>query len=259
MSIRDDLDRARLGQLSFDFELDEAEEDAQERAISAEEARLISETALSGLRDKIQQHELNAEWITEFLELREKGWPWRVACYIAWAASPRNDRWPETLKDLATQVLGLQSPRSIYTWRKKHPSIDATISVLQVIPLQAHRRDVIEALVQVATDPDYKGHQDRKLFFEMTGDWIPKSQLGLGEALGDDVVGAMSEAELRRWLGEESEIATSSSFAGAQDKRNDKPRISRMTTDFSQADQDDNDEIASQARNDKDEVDAGDE
>jgi len=207
MSIREDLERARVGQLRFDFELDENAEDAQERAISAEEARLISETAFRRLRERIERHQLAAEWVREFLELHEAGWPWRVACYIAWAASPKEDRWPKTLKDLATQVLGLQSPRSIYTWRKKYPSIDATISTMQAMPLLAHRRDVIEALIAVATDPDYKGHQDRKLYFEMTGDFIPKSQLGLGKAIDEDVVGSMSEAELRRWLGEDEKSA----------------------------------------------------
>jgi len=101
---------------------------------------------------------------------------------------------------LASSVLGLQSPRSIYTWRKKYPAIDATISMMQALPLLEHRRDVIEALVEMAKTHDYKAFNDRKLFLEMLGDYIPKSQLGLGKAADDGVVGSMSEAELRRWV-----------------------------------------------------------
>jgi len=204
MSVREDLERARLGQLSFNFELDENAEDAKDRAITQEEARLISETARKAFENDPKSFD-GREWYLEYLRLREEGWPWRVASYIAWAASPRENRYPKTLQELATKVLGLQSPRSIYTWRKKYATIDATISMMQAMPLLEHRRDVIDALVEMAKTKDYKAFNDRKLFLEMVGDYIPKSQLGLGKAVDEDVVGSMSEAELRKWLGEEDD------------------------------------------------------
>ena len=186
-------------QLKFDLpELDETEEDARERMISPEEARLISETA----RGKFIQRSEPAqpEWFKDFLMLREQGWPWRVACYIAWASSPRNSRWPATLAELATEVLGLTTPRVVYTWRQKYASINTTISMMQTAPLWEHRRDVIEALVKMAKDPDYKSFNDRKLYLEMVGDYTPKSKLELGKSKGGDI-DELSDDELRALTG----------------------------------------------------------
>lgn len=114
-------------------------------------------------------------WWQEYLQLRGEGWDWRKAAYIAWAASPARDRWPGTQEELADKVLGLKSDRTIRKWRETHPGIDDRIQQLQVAPLMLHRRDVIEALIAVAQDPDPKAHQDRKLFLEMVGDYRPRS------------------------------------------------------------------------------------
>lgn len=114
-------------------------------------------------------------WWQAYLELRAEGWDWRKAAYIAWASSPARGRWPETQEELADKVLGLKSDRTIRKWREKQPDIDNRIQELQVAPLMRHRRDVIEALVTSATDPDSRSHQDRKLFLEMTGDYKPRS------------------------------------------------------------------------------------
>jgi hypothetical protein len=82
------------GQLKFNLEgFDEVEDDAEERAISNEEARKISEVARQALG---QGKELPAWWL-DYLHLIEQGWPWRVACYIAWAASPKKFRKPANL------------------------------------------------------------------------------------------------------------------------------------------------------------------
>lgn len=104
-------------------------------------------------------------------------WPdWRKAAYIAWASSPVKGRKPETQQELAVAVLGLESDRMIRTWRKRSKAIDDMIAALQAGPLMRHRRDVFDALVASASDPDAKSHQDRKLFLEMTGDYRPKGQ-----------------------------------------------------------------------------------
>jgi len=88
----------------------------------------------------------------------------------------------------------------IYTWRKKNPDIDNVVSMMQSAPLYAHRRDVIEALVAVAMDPDYKAHRDRRLFFEMLGDYTPRKDVSLNDkrAVKDDDLGALSDEELAR-------------------------------------------------------------
>lgn len=194
-------------QLRFDIEGFEEAEEGQEGQISPEEARQISEAARIAFESTDEHRSTQIPgWFEDYLRLRENGWPWRVGAYIAWASSPRNERWPGTLKELATEVLGLTTPRSIYNWRRKYPAIDATIAMLQAAPLWEHRRDVIEAMVAVATDPDYKSFNDRKLFLEMVGDYTPRSRLDLGKAGKGDDMTEMGDEELRRWLaGEESD------------------------------------------------------
>lgn len=142
-----------------------------EGTVSPAEARLRSENALRALGDL---KELPA-WYSEYQELLKGGWPWRVAAYIAWASMPKAARWPETQEKLATDVLGLTSDRQITKWRKK-PAIFDLVCSLQAAPLLEHRADVFNALIISAGNPDYKSHQDRKLFLEITRDYVPASQ-----------------------------------------------------------------------------------
>lgn len=118
----------------------------------------------------------DAAWWLDYLELVERGWDWRKAVYIAWEASPVHGRTPSTQCELATQVLGLASDRVIRTWREKNPEMQDEIVRMQAAPLLKHRRDIYDALVAVASDPDPKSHQDRKLALEMLGDYRPRAQ-----------------------------------------------------------------------------------
>lgn len=203
------IDKWNELQLAFDLDLDEVEEDAIERSISPEEARMISEAARLEMerryavdRTLVDPDDVDKGWQRDYLRLREQGWPWRVAAYIAWAASPRISRWPATLKELAHEVLGLRSSRVIHTWRKKHPAIDTVVAMLQAAPLFEHRRDVLEALIEMARTPDYKAFNDRKLFLEMIGDYVPKSQLNLKNAGKANDLSELSDEELDILAGE---------------------------------------------------------
>ena len=191
-----------LEQLALGLDLPDPEE---ELGMSRDEVMRTSMAAMQALEinpspDLSPEGERGkGSWFGDYLRLKELGFSWRVAAYIAWEASPRGSRWPGTVAELATEVLGLKSPRVIYTWRKKNPAIDEIISVMQTEPLYEHRRDVIEALITVASDPDYKGHSDRKLFFEMIGDYVPRSQVDVGKKkLSDDDLSELSDEELRR-------------------------------------------------------------
>lgn len=173
--------------LSFQPSLFELEE--TDGAISPEEAKRISENALVSFQQRVREILLMSDadrsqknigvptYYQTFLDLLDEGWPWRVAAFIAWAASPKQNRWPRTQDELARDVLGLTSDRQIAKWRKNNPAIEDLIADLQVAPMLEHRSDVIKALIQSATDPDYKSHQDRKLFLEITGDYVPTSKL----------------------------------------------------------------------------------
>jgi len=137
-------------------------------------------------------------WWAEFIALRREGWTWRVAAYIAWASSPVRDRWPASQETLAVEVLGLKSDRVIRNWKKKFEGIDERIAELQVAPLMKHRRDVIDALITVASTPEAGAHQDRKLFLQMTGDAPEPARLGVDVrgALGVDDLAELDDDEL---------------------------------------------------------------
>lgn len=182
------------------FPLDDADDGV---VVSPEEARVRSEAA----RKALGSLEHLPDWYEEYLNLLDGAWPWRVAAYIAWAASPRLGRWPETQDRLATEILGLTSDRQITKWRAKNPAIMDMISALQVAPMLKHRADVVKALIKSATDPDYKSHQDRKLFLEITGDYVPTSKLlaQLRRAAPDGAEG-MSAAELEKYAGFDVEV-----------------------------------------------------
>ena len=208
------IDKWNELQLGFDLDLDEVAEDAIERSISPEEARLISEAArqvfenrqssILSLAPDVELEETEG-WYRDYVRLREQGWPWRIAAYIAWAASPKLSRWPSTLSKLATEVLGLRGPRTIHNWRKKHPSLDSVVGMLQTAPLFEHRRDVINALIEMARTPDYKAFNDRKLFLELMGDYVPKSQLSLKNSGKANDLSELSDAELDLLAGEIAE------------------------------------------------------
>jgi|CXWL01.1.fsa_nt_gi hypothetical protein len=159
-------------QLSFNLDLPEETGDSTIQRLSADEIRLRSETAR-----QVFEGRDDLKWMEEYARLRDGGWDWRVAAYIAWASSPRSSRIPKTQDELAINHLGLTSDRAIATWRKKNPAIDEMIAMLQASPLWDYRAEVFSALTENAVKPDYKTHNDRKLFLELTGDYVPSSKL----------------------------------------------------------------------------------
>lgn len=148
-------------------------------------------------------------WWGEYEEIYEvvKGWKMRVpaykvAAYIAWAASPLDGRWPERADDLAKE-LGLRSARSFRQWRDGDHDpkglIVAEIAARQAGPLMRHRRDLYDALIASATQPNEKGHNDRKLAFEMLGDYKAKPTANVNVGISANV-----EATIERIYGEPS-------------------------------------------------------
>lgn len=181
-------------QLALGLDIAEADDDAADRNITPDEAQLISNAA----RDAFEDGAAPCGWLDEYRTLREDGWPWRVAAYIAWAASPRRvgevERWPGTLQQLATDVLGLRTSRMIRKWRQKNPAIDEAVARLQVQPLVLHRGEIINALVASATDPSYRSHNDRKLALEMLGDYAPRQDVTLTQKAPDVTADEMAAA-----------------------------------------------------------------
>lgn len=177
-------------QLQFNLELEEAE--AFEDAIQISER---ARSALDAMRGKLG----SPKWLDDYFALREGGWNWRVAVYIAWAASPKAGREPKTQDELARVYLGLTSDRVIATWRKRNPVIDETIHLMGGAPLWKHRNEIITALVVSAVKPDYKNHNDRKLALELMGDHVPTYKLtaNIGRRLLSDDLSDLTDEELR--------------------------------------------------------------
>jgi|SRR3990172_199390 len=161
-------------QLALDLELPEIEIDG----VSPEEARRRSEAAYQALKLKRDTPEKPA-WMDTFFELRDGGWPWRQAAYIAWASTPKDGRAPATQDELARNFLGLTSDRPIATWRKKNPAILEMVAILQSAPLWEQRADHFKALNDGAKKggEDYKFFNHLKLAMEMRRDYIPASQV----------------------------------------------------------------------------------
>ncbi len=160
-----------------------------------------------------KQHE-SAAWWADYTHLRNEGFTWRIAAYIAWASSPLQHRWPATLKELAVTVLGLKSDKVIYKWRKSNPEIDTRVEAFRAEPLLRYRSDVLYALIDVASTPNPLSHPDRKLYLEMTGDYKPRQAMEFtGEGggpvktlnLGD--VAGMTDDELDRFIANLQTIA----------------------------------------------------
>lgn len=181
-----------LRQMPLGLEIDESDP----AFVTPEEANRRSETARQAL-EVLQGMPDAPGWLEMYWRLRDAGWKWRVAAYIAWAASPKNNRKPKTQEELAIQVLGLTSDRQIGTWRAKNPEINETIALLQAAPLFEHRADIYQALIDSATKPDYKSHQDRKLALELLGDYVPRLRVDQRDA-GYDDLSQLSEEELAK-------------------------------------------------------------
>lgn len=136
------------------------------------------------------------EWYDEYESLINHGWPFRVAMYIAWAATPAgDDRYPKTLLDLA-HLMGLRSTRAIFTWRSKNEAIDSQVAILQAAPLFKHRAGIFAATIKTATEPGYRNTAERRLAYQLMGDLDPEGNVAVNVALsGDDLAKARQQAQ----------------------------------------------------------------
>lgn len=161
-------------QIALDLELPEVESDG----VSVEEARLRSEAGRSAL-SVLKGTSTQPVWFERFELLMDKGWPWRQAVYIAWASMPQDGRTPKTQHELATQYLNLTSDRAISTWRKKNAAINTEVAMLQSSELWDFRADSFKNLIEgmKKSGDDYKYFNHLKLFLEMSGDYVPLTQL----------------------------------------------------------------------------------
>lgn len=133
---------------------------------------------------KFQVWASDAPWYQEYMHLRqEEGsdgkprWDWRKAVFIAWSSMPTTRRWPKTQAELAETILGC-TDRAIRKWKEEDPGIEERIAHMSgAYYLLKYRSAVFEAMAEVASSPDPRGHSDRRLFLELTGDYTPRSKV----------------------------------------------------------------------------------
>ena len=175
-------------QLGFSLDLPEPEDEGW---VNPQEAALRLEMA----KKMFEGQEEKPSWYEDYEQLLLGGWPFRVAVYIAWASMPTHNKQPKTVAELAPMI-GLRSPRAIYTWRQRNKAIEEQISILQAAPLFKHRADAFDALNKSASDPDHRHNPDRRLLFQLTGDINDDGgavQVNVGVS-GDDLAKARSTA-----------------------------------------------------------------
>jgi hypothetical protein len=140
-------------------------------------------------------------WWEDYLAIRQQ-FPhfanWRIWVYLAWASQPAESRQPVTEIELAETVLGCTT-RAIRNWKAKdfgeQTNIEQAIAWLQAAPLLRYRREIFDALVEVARTPDPKAHADRKLALEMMKDYRPESAVdSIIRVIYDDLDTELAEA-----------------------------------------------------------------
>jgi hypothetical protein len=204
-------------QLALELDLPEVDLDG----VSVEEARLISEAGRSALHTLKGQHD-QPEWFERFEMLVNGGWPWRQACYIAWASLPKDGREPDTQEELATRYLNLTSDRAISSWRKKNPAIETMIGIMQSSEVWEHRADSFRNLIEgmKRAGADYKFFNHLKLYLEMTGDYVPLNQISaVLKRKADGGAHEMDEETLDDLA--EGAMALENSLPGTKDKQDE--------------------------------------
>jgi len=179
------------------------EEEQVSGVLSEEQIRLRSQVARSALEGgHVWPGGKAPEWFEQYISLLGGGWDWRVAVYISWKAMPKGRRWPKTQEELATKVLGLASDRQISIWRGKNPAIDAMARDLGAGMVLEALGDVYQAMIEVASKPDYKGKGDRELLFKLAG-MLADGEMTLKAGAGDvaDILRNMPFDDLMRGAG----------------------------------------------------------
>jgi hypothetical protein len=161
--------------LKLDLPEEEAGSGDPRQTLTAEDVRLRSEAARQWMESgETWKKDANGNPIMpvlmqEYYKLVAGGWKWRVAFFIIWLATPKKYRYPATQEELAVRVLGLTSDRQLAEWRTKNPVIEALARDIGAARALDGLSDSIEAMMEVAATPNYKGRGDRELHFKMAG------------------------------------------------------------------------------------------
>lgn len=172
-------------QLKFDLDLPEEESSI---VLSVEEIQARKDVARKRIEDPLTWPVVDGKpqepyWYEDYLKLSTGRWPFRVAVLVAWLRTPKRYRWPKTKDELAN-LLGLSSARQFSVWIAKNPQIVAAVNAAWEEKAWERLQDSMDAMFEVASQPNYKGKYDRELHFKLIG--ILKDRVDLSSAGGSD-------------------------------------------------------------------------
>lgn len=193
-------------QLKFDLDLPE-EEPSGAGALSAQEIQMREDAARRAF-------ESGESWAKDgdgkpvppfnldlYETLRVGRFPFRAAVLVMWLATPAKYRHPKTQEELAS-MLGLRSPRQFSVWRAKNPVLDQMVKTAWQKRAMETLSDSMEAMFEVAAEPDYKGKGDRELHFKVAG--ILSDRIELNAKTGSVDLTKLSYEEKLRLAGIEN-------------------------------------------------------
>lgn len=157
-------------QLTFEWDLPEE----VNSSLSSEEIQLRKDLAEAFVRSP-EHWEKDADgkaikpyWFDHAITLHEGNmrFPFRAAVLAAWLCTPKKYRYPKTQDELA-RLLGLTSDRQFTIWMAKNPQIKGVVHSFWKERALDRLSDSMEAMFEVAAQPDYKGRGDRELHFKV--------------------------------------------------------------------------------------------
>lgn len=139
--------------------------------------------------------EQGVPWQDEYAYFRSKGFTFREAAVIAWLCMPKTQRQPATKAELG-EMLGLSGTATIRKIELKE-SVQAVVFSMSQARLLPHLASVDDALVNAASDPNYKNNQDRKTFYQRLGMLKEQHEVGVKD-VQETALRQMTEEELRQ-------------------------------------------------------------
>ena len=158
-------------QLTFDLDIEEVEA-VSIAGLSGDEIQARKDVAKAMIeKGDFFKKDNNGDpifpfWFESYLRYKSGGYPFRVAILMAWLGTPASKRYPKTKKELA-DMMGLRSPRQFAVWIQKNPQILVEANMAWKNRILDALNDSVDAMLEVAATPDYKGKYDRSLHFKM--------------------------------------------------------------------------------------------
>lgn len=127
-----------------------------------------------------------------YADLVAQGWYWRKAAVVAWLATPKGERLPEHQYELA-DLLGCSA--DLISSLKQRAEVQAQVMRITTASLISHKAAVDAALIESASDSNYKNNQDRKTYYTLIGALKEQHELTLAQT-DNAAMQQMSDEEL---------------------------------------------------------------